>query len=154
MKTAFLQSLPTTRTRPLACRLPRDEAPEGLDERQLLLLKTEIYGLVSGPSWWRRTLLKVATEQLGYVVNCYDRCVPTLPSKDPQPGAPSEGFIVIEVDDMAEAGGAEHVKCMQKLEAMLKYGKIEDLNKFEGGNQLCWTISATAARFLIRKQHG
>jgi hypothetical protein len=134
VKTAFLQSLPTTRTRPLACRLPRDETPEGLDDRQLLLLKTEIYGLVSGPSWWRRTLLKVATEQLGYVVNCYDRCVLTLPSKDPQPGAPSEGFIVIEVDDIAEAGGAEHVKCMQKLEAMLKFGKIEDLQSKEGTN--------------------
>jgi hypothetical protein len=134
VKTAFLQSLPTTRPRPLACRLPRDETPEGLDERQLLLLKTETYGLVSGPSWWRRTLLKVATEQLDYVVNCYDRCVLTLPSKDPQPGAPSEGFIVIEVDDIAEAGGAEHVKCMQKLEAMLKFGKIEDLQSKEGTN--------------------
>jgi hypothetical protein len=61
--------------------------------RQLLLLKTEIYGLVSGPSWWRRTLLKVATEQLGYA------------AVDPQPGASSEGFSVIEVDDIAEAGG-------------------------------------------------
>ena len=134
MKTAFLQSLPTTRTKPLACRLPKDPTPEGLDERQQLLLKTEIYGLVSGPSWWRRTLLKVATEQLGYVVNCYDRCVLTLPSKSSQPESLSEGFIVIEVDDIAEAGGAEHVKCMKKLEAMLRFGKIEDLQSEEGTN--------------------
>ena len=67
-----------------------------------------------------------------------------LPSKDPQPGASSEGFSVIEVDDILEAGGAEHVKCMQKLEAMLKFRKIEDLQLKE----------ATAARFFIRKQHG
>ena len=134
VKTAFLQSLPTTRSKPLACRLPRDETPEGLDPRQLLLLKTEIYGLVSGPSWWRRTLLKVATENLDYVVNCYDRCVLTLPAKDPQPNALSEGFIVIEVDDIAEAGSEEHMKRMRELEATLKFGKVEDLQTDQGTN--------------------
>ena len=134
VKTAFLQSLPTTRSKPLACRLPRDETPEGLDPRQLLLLKTEIYGLVSGPSWWRRTLLKVATENLNYVVNCYDRCVLTLPAKDPQPNALSEGFIVIEVDDIAEAGSEEHMKRMRELEATLKFGKVEDLQTDQGTN--------------------
>ena len=134
VKTAFLQSLPTTRDKPLACRLPRDECPEGLDPRQLLLLLTEIYGLVSGPSWWRRTLLKIATEQLPYVVNCYDRCILTLPSKDPKPGALTEGFIVIEVDDIAEAGSAEHIKCMQQLESTLKFGKVEELQSAEGTN--------------------
>ena len=30
----------------------------------LLLLLTEIYRLVTGPSWWRRTLLKIAIEKL------------------------------------------------------------------------------------------
>eukprot|EP00435_Cladocopium_sp_Y103_P022410 s406_g5.t1 len=78
IKTAFLQALPTMGAKRLACRLPRDECSEGLDPRQLLLLLTEIYGLVSGPSWWRRTLLKVATERLRYVMNCYDRCILTL----------------------------------------------------------------------------
>eukprot|EP00435_Cladocopium_sp_Y103_P020466 s1075_g5.t1 len=134
VKTAFLQSLPTTRSKPLACRLPRDETPAGLDPRQLLLLKTEIYGLVSGPSWRRRTLLKVATENLDYVVNCYDRCVLTLPAKDPQPNALSEGFIVIEVDDIAEAGSEEHMKRMRELEATLKFGKVEDLQTDQGTN--------------------
>eukprot|EP00435_Cladocopium_sp_Y103_P022132 s1863_g5.t1 len=133
VKTAFL-ALPTTRTHPLACRLPRDECPMGLDPRQLLLLLTEIYGLVSGPSWWRRTLLKTATEQLGYVVNCYDRCILTLPSSSNAPGSLTDGFMVIEVDDIAEAGGPRHQERMRQLESMLKFGKIENLQSPEGTN--------------------
>ena len=42
VKTAFLQALPTTRVKPPACRLPKDECPEGLDPQQLLLLLTEM----------------------------------------------------------------------------------------------------------------
>lgn len=57
VKTASLQSLPTTRTRKLACRQPRDEPLPGLDPRQIMLLLTEVYGLVSGPSWWRRSVI-------------------------------------------------------------------------------------------------
>lgn len=102
VKTAFLQSLPTTRTRKLACRQPSDESLPGLDNRQLVLLLTEVYGLVSGPSWWRLSLLEVMTKQLGYVLNPYDKCVLTLLS---DADASTEGFIVVEVDDLAEAGG-------------------------------------------------
>ncbi|CAL1150714.1 unnamed protein product, partial [Cladocopium goreaui] len=137
VKTAFLQALPTTRSKPLACRMPRDECPEGLDPRQLLLLLTEIYGLVTGPSWWRRTLLKTATEKLKYEVNCYDRCILTLPaeeSKRGSPGALSDGFIVIEVDDIAEAGGPRHLEKMKQLESMLTFGKVENLQSAEGTN--------------------
>ena len=153
VKTAFLQSLPTTRSKRLACRLPRDETPAGLDPRQLLLLMTEIYGLVSGPSWWRRTLLKIATEKLNYVVNCYDRCVLTLPSKDPQPNALSEGFIVIEVDDIAEAGGEEHLKCMRELETALKFGKVEDLQTDQGTNYAGRFLRQLPG-FFVWEQHG
>eukprot|EP00435_Cladocopium_sp_Y103_P070714 s172_g35.t2 len=137
VKTAFLQALPTTRVKPLACRLPRDECPEGLDPRQLLLLLTEIYGLVTGPSWWRRTVLKTATEKLKYEVNCYDRCILTLPaeeSKRGSPGALTEGFIVIEVDDIAEGGGPRHLEKMKQLESMLTFGKVENLQSAEGTN--------------------
>ena len=152
VKTAFLQALPTTRNRRLACRQPRDESLPGLDPRQLLLLLTEIYGLVSGPSWWRRTLLKISTEKLGYRVNpydrCvlisteklgyrvnpYDRCVLVLPSEDPRQGAPTDGFMVIEVDDIAESGNSRHVAKMKELESMLKFGKIEELQTKEGSN--------------------
>ena len=136
VKAASLQSLPTTGTKLLACRLPRDETPEGLDGRQLLLLKTE--NIRTG---LRAELVAKNAVEGGYravglcgEVNCYDRCVLTLPSKSSQPGSPSEGFIVIEVDDIAEAGGAEHVKRMKKLEAMLRFGKVEDLQSEQGTN--------------------
>ena len=86
-----------------------------------------MYGLVSGPSWWRRSLLELITNRLGYVLNPYDKCVLTLPSESSRPDAPTEGFIVIEVDDLAEAGSEKHVKKMKELEKLLKFGKIEEL---------------------------
>ena len=111
----------------LACRQPRDESLPCLDNRQLVLLLTEVYGLVTGPSWWRRSLLEVMTKQLGYVLNPYDKCVLTLPSESTRADASTEGFIVVEVDDLAEAGGPKHKKKMKELEGLLKFGKIEEL---------------------------
>ena len=105
-----------------------------MEEGQLLLLLTEVYGLVSGPSWWRRSFLKIATEQLGYSLNSYDRCVLTLGSNDASPSAKTEGFIVLEVDDIAEAGSPLHVRKMQQLESLLKFGKVEDLKSESGSN--------------------
>ena len=134
VKTAFLQSLPTTREKKLAVRQPKDETLPGLEEGQLLLLLTEVYGLVSGPSWWRRSFLKIATEQLGYSLNYYDRCVLTLGSSNASQSAKTEGFIVLEVDDIAEAGSPLHVKKMQQLESLLKFGKVEDLQSASGSN--------------------
>ncbi|CAL1162763.1 unnamed protein product [Cladocopium goreaui] len=134
VKTAFLQSLPTTRSKPLALKQPKDEGLPGLHPEQLVLLLTEIYGLVSGPSWWRRSLLKVATEKLGYSVNTYDKCVLTLPSLDPSPGATTEGYMVIEVDDIIEAGGSRHEAKMKTMESLLKFGKIEDLYETTGAS--------------------
>ena len=81
-KTAFLQSRPTTRKKLLACRMPADEAFPGYREDQLILLLTEVYGLVSGPAWWRRSLLEILVKDLGYRVNVYDRCVLTWMHKD------------------------------------------------------------------------
>ncbi|CAK8990659.1 Integrase catalytic domain-containing protein, partial [Durusdinium trenchii] len=133
VKTAFLQALPTTRKRKLAIRQPRDESLEGYDPRQLLLLCTEVYGLVSGPSWWRRSLLKLATEDLGFEVNPYDKCVLTLPSADPSKKL-TEGFLVIEVDDIAEAGSARHQELMTKMESMLTFGKVDNLQSSTGSN--------------------
>ncbi|CAK9031061.1 Copia protein [Durusdinium trenchii] len=135
VKTAFLQSLPTTRSKMLACRQPKDEPLPGCDPRQLILLLTEIYGLVSGPSWWRRTLLKLATEELHYKVNEYDKCVLTLPAPSKGTGHGKEltaGYMVIEVDDIIEAGGPEHQKLMAKVEKLLTFGKIEELYSSEG----------------------
>ena len=140
VKTAFLQALPTTRKRKLAIRQPKDESLAGYDPRQLLMLETEVYGLVSGPSWWRRSLIKMLTEDLGFEVNVYDKCILTLPaapSKEPPPDNVkqlTEGFLVIEVDDICEAGNARHQELMKRMESMLVFGKVDALSSGQGSN--------------------
>jgi len=129
-KTAFLQSRKTNRSRRLACRQPRDGGFPGLDPRQLLLLETEVYGLVSGPSWWRTTILGILVDKYGYKINPYDRCVLTLPPVVKQSGEASvfnEGVIVLEVDDMLEAGDERHQHIMKEIGNDLKFGKAEEL---------------------------
>jgi hypothetical protein len=119
VKTAFLQSKRTNRKVPLACRMPRDGTFEGAHPNQLLLLNTEVYGLVSGPAWWRRTLLEKLVEK-GYVINCYERCVLTLPSLKDEP---TKGIVVLEVDDVMEFGDHDHDALMCTLEQELRFGK-------------------------------
>ena len=129
-KTAFLQSRPTTRSQKLACKMPPDECFEGYHPEQLILLLTEVYGLVSGPSWWRRSLLEVLVKELGYRVNVYDRCVLTLDGQandDPKVQVPTQGILVLEVDDMLEAGNETHRQKMKILEQKLRFGKIVEL---------------------------
>ena len=129
-KTAFLQGRPTTRSQKLACRMPPDECFEGYDPNQLILLLTEVYGLVSGPSWWRRSLLEILVKELGYRVNVYDRCILTLDGpqeEDPNKQVPTQGILVLEVDDMLEAGNEVHRQKMQILEQKLRFGKVVQL---------------------------
>ena len=132
-KTAFLQSKPTTRKQKLAVKQPSDESLPGLDPRQMLLLNTEVYGLVSGPAWWRRTFLEVLVKELGYRVNAYDRCVLTLDNESGIPGHPTEGIIVVEVDDILESGNERHRNKMAWLEKKLRFGKIINLREHPEG---------------------
>ena len=146
VKTAFLQGRPTTRRQKLACRMPSDETFEGYDGRQLILLETEVYGLVSGPSWWRRSLMEMLVRDLGYRINSYDKCVLTLDGnsedEDPEldhtkgplrclkvrePLKRTQGIIVVEVDDLLEAGGPRHRQLMERLENKVRFGKIQCL---------------------------
>ena len=130
VKTAFLQGRPTTRKQKLAVRMPSCEHFPGYDRRQLILLLTEVYGLVSGPSWWRRSLLEVLISELGYRLSAYDKCVLTLDAdpnnKDENPEH-TQGIIVVEIDDLLEAGSDRHRAKMLQLEKRFKFGKITDL---------------------------
>ena len=60
-----------------------------LDPRQLLICETEVYGLISGPSWLRQSLV-ADLEKLGYVKNPYDKCMMTLP---PCQDSDNEGIV-------------------------------------------------------------
>lgn len=92
------------------------------------MLLTEVYGLVSGPAWWRRSLLEILVKELGYRVNVYERCVLTLDAPQGKDGdqdnALTEGIMVLEVDDILEAGGPRHRAKMDELEKKLRFGKV------------------------------
>ena len=133
VKTAFLQGRATTRTRKLACSLPRDEVPEGFHAEQLLMLETEVYGLVSGPAWWRASFLQTLFK-LGYKLGSYDKCVLSLgdeqmSTKDNR----TQGLVIIEVDDVLECGEKLHRQKMKELESMIRFGKSVNLAEDKAG---------------------
>ena len=59
IKNAFGQSVLTNRQQRICASLPPDFEALGIkaDPRQLLLAQTEVYGLISGPSWLRQSLV-------------------------------------------------------------------------------------------------
>ena len=86
-----------------------------LGPRQLLGVETEIYGLVSGPSWLRSSL----TVDLLAVKNPYDKCLFTLFSSDET----SEGQLLLDVDEFIEGGKETHRKIMEGFCAKYRCGK-------------------------------
>eukprot|EP00973_Karenia_brevis_P013689 1856686-Karenia_brevis.AAC.1 len=63
------------------------------------MAETEVYGLISGPSWLRQSLV-ADLENMGYVRNPYDKCIMTLPSSNSS--EINDGVVLIEVDDILE----------------------------------------------------
>ena len=128
IKNAFGQSRKTTRQQPIAASLPQGmkEAGYDLDPRQLLMAETEVYGLISGPSWLRQSLV-ADFEAFGYVRNLYDKCVMTLPPSGSNRAVLNEGVILIEVDDILEAGGKTHRDTIEKFYAKYQCGKRKKL---------------------------
>ena len=57
-KAAYSQSLKSNRRCPIACRQPRGGVFPGFRPGSLILFITEVYGLVSGPAWWRVSFVK------------------------------------------------------------------------------------------------
>ena len=89
---------------------------------QLLRVETEIYGLVSGPSWLRASLT-VDLLAAGYRKNPYDNCLFTLFSSDET----SEGQLQLDVDDFIEGGNEMHRETMRKFYDKYRCGKAIDL---------------------------
>ena len=83
----------TSRKKKLASRLPPGVTHPAVGPRQLLLVETEAYGLVSGPIWLRGSLTR-DLPAAGYVKNPYDKCSFTLFSSEDT----SEGHLMIDVD--------------------------------------------------------
>ena len=106
----FGQARKTSRKNKLATKLPPGVAHPKVGPRQLLRVETEIYGLVSGPSWLR-AILTVDLLAAGYVKNPYDKCLFTLLSSDET----SEGQLMLDVDDFIEGGKETHRKTMEGI---------------------------------------
>ena len=58
----------------------------------------------------------------------------TLPGEKANEMTPTDGFMVIEVDDIAEAGNDRHRAKMEELRKLLKFGKIEALFDSNGSS--------------------
>lgn len=91
--------------------------------------ETEVYGLVTGPTWLRPTLKQELIE-MGYVQNPYDRCIYSLHGDHDM----VIGNAVLDVDDLVEGGTGGHRKRMDRFYKNYKCGKqlrIKD-NRDEG----------------------
>ena len=128
----------TNRKQPVAASLPDGMIKSGfdIDPRQILICETEVYGLISGPSWLRQSVVGFL-EKLGYVRNPYEKCAMVLP---PEPKAliddkssggrkdpVNDGLILIEVDDVLEGGNQRHRKSVENFYETYKCGKREKI---------------------------
>ena len=77
---------------------------------QLLLVETEIYALVSGPSLLRVSLI-VDLLAAGYVKNPCDKCLFTVFSDTDT----FEGQVLIDVDDFVGGGTETHRNAMDNF---------------------------------------
>ena len=94
----------------LAATMPKDGIPS-FNSKQLILLKTEVCGLVSGPCWLRTsTILKL--KDLGFVENTHGHCLFSLP------GHPrNRGVVLLDLDDDIEGGGEYLQATVAKMHA-------------------------------------
>ena len=102
----------------LATKLPPGVTHPKVGPGQLLRVETEIYGLVSGPSWLRASLT-VDLLAAGNKKNLYDKCLFTLFSSDET----SEGQLLLDVDDFIEGGNENHRETMRKFYDKYRCGK-------------------------------
>ena len=119
---AFAQARKTSRKNKLATKLPPAVTHPKVGPGQLLRVETEIYGLVSGPSWLRASLI-VDLLAAGYKKNPYDKCLFTLFSSNET----SEGQLLLGVDDFIEGGNEIHREIMRKFYDKYRCGKAIDL---------------------------
>ena len=79
-----------------------------------------MYGLVFGPAWWRVPFVKQFLDK-GYQFVPMDRCALILPGKEP--GSPTRGLVVLEMDDAMEGGDERHEAIMTDIASKIIFGK-------------------------------
>jgi len=136
VKNAFGQSIPSNRKTPVACRQPPEGIP-GMKPGELLLCVTECYGLVSGPAWWRASLVGWL-ESVGYFRHPLAPCLMILPGKegDVSRDKQTDGVMSIRTDDMFEGGEPRHRALMDKMRKRFEFGKYKRLLDDASGTML------------------
>ena len=130
VKAAFSQSPKSNRRRPIACRQPRGGLLPGSKPGNLMLLITEVYGLVSGPAWWRVSFVKQLLDR-GYVLVPMDRCALTPPGEEPD--SPTRGLVVLEMDDVMEGGDEQHDAIMTDIASNFIFRKTKEVRQIDEG---------------------
>ncbi len=120
---AFGQARKTSTKNKLATKLPPGVTHLKVGPGQLLRVETEIYGLVSGPSWLRASLTVDLLAAGLKKKKTYDKCLFTLLSSDET----SEGQLLLDVDDFIEGGNEMHRETMRKFYDKYRCGKAIDL---------------------------
>ena len=65
-----------------------------------------------------------------------DRCALVLPGK--QPGSPTEGLAILEMDDVLEGGGDRHDQILTEIASKITFGKIKEVGLFQEGGAVQW----------------
>ena len=136
VKNAFGQSEPSNRKTPIACRQPPEGIP-GMKPGELLQCVTECYGLVSGPAWWRASLVGWL-ESVGYHRHPLAPCLMILPclEDDKSRDKMTDGCMSIRTDDMLEGGEPRHRALIDKMRKRFDFGKYKRLLDDASGTML------------------
>eukprot|EP00971_Amphidinium_carterae_P258584 5132371-Amphidinium_carterae.1 len=127
-KSAFMQSDKGMRSQPLYASPPSDGLP-GEEPRCLIELKTEVYGLVSGPGGWRSTLLKrlkAANWKRHPLAPCVFLYFEPIATRTGQSNL--TGVLVVETDDLlGGSSGPAAAESIKSLTNALVLGHFEFL---------------------------
>lgn len=92
-------------------------APSGRRPKVINELLTEKCGLTRAPANWRETLVRELSK-FGYTKSVYDPCAFLLFGDEPL-----EGFVIMEIDDLLNAGSSIHQACMDESQEKFTFGK-------------------------------
>ena len=158
VKSAFTQGLRQQRDQPLFATPPPGGIPGEDDEDILIEILTEVYGLISGPPGWRKSLLTIFKE-LGFKRHPLAPCVVLFYEDLGKIHEALSGLVVIETDDLLGGSiGPKMDAAVAELKRRLNFGKwvkLKDQATEYGGRTLkqnhdgSFTVSMT--RYLRDK---
>eukprot|EP00971_Amphidinium_carterae_P138232 2738953-Amphidinium_carterae.1 len=141
---AFNQGDTHVRSEPLYVRLPASGIPGLPPKTTIVELQREVYGLCSGPSSWRQSLLRFLKDEnmhMHPMAPCLlmkkeimgkDACgrfVPASSASAVSVGMGIGGWALLQTDDLLVAGaGPEFTRIISEVRSKYKLGKYEALS--------------------------